>query len=189
MKKILLSGIMLMVLAAPVSAQAPANSYIGLFSNEARTEWCISGTGMITMYLIVLPAADGLKCLDMSTTENDPTAAVRFFTPVWHDDVKDAMLGSFPDNFLSLCLWYCHNDWITLAAVDGYIYRDTDPVSIEIGPNWNVPVPLPYPVYGNCEDPMVENEAIPFTTFYINDECGPIAVEESSWGAIKNLYR
>lgn len=184
MKKILLYGLMFLVCAAPASVQAQANTYIGLFSDEARTGWCVSGTGMMTLYFIVLPGDDGLKCLDMSTTING--TGVVFSAPTWHEEVKDAMLGSFPDDALALCLWNCQYDWITLATVGGYI-MSTDPITIEIGPNWDQPVPPDYPVYMNCAE--VEREAIPFTTFYINGECGPIAVEESSWGAIKNLYR
>jgi hypothetical protein len=178
MKRLFLLGCMLAVLVAPASAQLPANAYIGLFIDEARTNWCVSGLGAHTMYLVVLPSQDGLLCTEMSTTLVG--TGVMFFQPTWNPLSASPVMGGIPGD-LGHCFDECQTDWVYLCSVS-MLVQTTDPVSIEIGAYTGVP----YPRTLVCDE-SAEPEAIPFTTFYING-CGPLGVEESSWGAIKSLY-
>jgi hypothetical protein len=177
MKKIFWLGIMLLLLVAPASAQRPANAYFGLFIDEARTDWCISGIGFKTMYLVVLPSENDLWCSELSTTVVG--SGLRFFAPDWNPDTAEPVMGGIPGD-LAQCFVNCHDDWIYVCIVE-MVVEDETPKSIEIGPYQTQPYPNALDCYGG------EGEAIPFTTFYING-CGPIAVEETSWGAIKSLY-
>jgi len=177
MKKIFWLGMMLLVLVAPASAQLPESAYFGLFIDEARTDWCVSGIGMHTMYLMVLPSQDGLICSELSTTLNG--TGVSFLAPTWNPDTAEPVMGGFPGD-LGHCFQNCYYDWVMVGSVRMYV-EDTDPKSIEIGPFATQPFPNALDCLG------VEKWAIPFSTFYING-CGPLPVEESSWGAIKSLY-
>jgi len=177
MKKIFWLGITLMVLVAPASAQLPANAYFGLFIDEARTDWCVSGAGMYTMYIIVLPSVDGLICSELSTALVG--TGVMFVVPTWHPDSAQPVMGAVPGD-LAHCFVNCHYDWVYVCSV-GILVQTADPVSIEIGPY----ATQPYPTALDCGGG--EGEAIIFTKFYVNG-CGPVGVEESTWGAIKNMY-
>ena len=177
MKKIFWLGIMLLVLVAPASAQLPEKAYFGLFIDEARTNWCVSGAGMQTMYFIVLPSENGLICVELSTTLVG--TGVSFLAPTWNPDKVDPVMGGFPGD-LAVCFGSCHYDWVTFCSVRMFV-DDEDPKSIVIGPYATQPFPNALDCFGG------EDWATPFTTFYING-CGPLAVEESSWGAIKSLY-
>ncbi len=177
MKKIFWLGIMLIVLAAPASAQLPANAYFGLFTDEARTDWCFSGTGMQTMYFIVLPSQEGLICSELSTALVG--TGVMFFAPTYNPDTALPVMGGVPGD-LAHCFNSCYYDWVLICSV-GLFIQDATPKTIEIGPFATQPYPNALDCIGE------EGWAIAFTTFYING-CGPTAVEESSWGAIKSMY-
>jgi hypothetical protein len=177
MKKLFLLGCMLAVLVAPASAQLPANAYFGLFIDEARTDWCVSGLGSHTMYFVILPSEDGLQCSELST--NLVGSGILFFVPTYHPDSASPVMGGIPGD-MSHCFNTCQTDWVYAYSVQ-ILVQTEDPVRIEIGPY----ATQPYPIALDCG--MGEGEAIAFTHFYING-CGPIGVEESSWGAIKSLY-
>ncbi len=177
MKKLFVLGCMLAVFVAPASAQLPANAYFGLFIDEARTDWCVSGLGAQTMYLMVLPGEGGLLCSELSVTLVG--TGVLFFQPTYNPDTAQPVMGGVPGD-MSHCFNTCKTDWIYAYSVQMLVQTE-DPIYLEIGPHSI----QPYPIWLDCT--MSEGEAIPFTNFYING-CGPIGVEESSWGAIKSLY-
>jgi hypothetical protein len=182
MKKLLLFGIVMMLIAPSASAQ-PADAYLALYEDAARSDWCVSGIGFVTMYLFVLPSVDGVVCAELSINVTGAGAGgLMWGTPTYHPDVAEPVLGSVPGE-MGVCfpVGVCKTEWIYFYSV-GILVQTIEAARVEIGPYGT----SPYPKVLDCLD--AEPEAIIFNHFYIND-CGPIAVDESSWGAIKSLYR
>ena len=180
MKKLLLFGIVLMLIAPQVSAQLPASPYLALYEDEVRTDWCVSGIGFVNMYLFMLPNTDGGICVELSiNVTGTGSGGLMWGAPTWHPDVVDPKLGGVPGE-MGACFGTCKTDWAYFYSV-GILVQTLDPARAEIG------------AYGTSDYPIVltclgdEPEAIVFNHFYFND-CGPNAVEESSWGVIKSLY-
>ena len=185
MKKLLLFGILLMMIASPLSAQLPATPYLALFEDDARSDWCVDGIGFVTMYLFMLPMTDGAICAELSTAVTGTGAgALMWMAPTYHPDIADPVLGAVPGD-MGVCFLSCKTDWVYFYSV-GILVQGVDPARVEIGP-YGV---SPYPIVLDCTPApdAIEYEAIIYNHFYIND-CGPVSVDESSWGAIKNLYR
>ena len=180
MKKLLLTVILLMMIAAPVSAQLPPTPYLALFEDDVRSDWCVNGPGLVTMYLFALPTSDGVKCAELSiSVTGDGAGALMWTAPTFHPDVAEPVMGAVPGE-MGVCFTNCQNDWIYFYSV-AIMVGDANASRVEIGA-YGV---SPYPKVLNCIEE--EPEAIVYNHFYIND-CGPTAVEESSWGAIKDLY-
>jgi hypothetical protein len=181
MKKALLLGAALMFIAGSASAQ-----FVGLYTDETHTSWCYEGdnTGSIVyVYVFGQPNADGMKCLEFTTTVTG-TGAYMAFAPTWQADVIDPKMGGFPGD-LGACWGSCMNDWQWMLNAGLFIQSGGElTFTIEEFPG------SPYPKILNCVGDGVEIEAYPMTNMCINQPCCPPinAVDESSWGAIKNLY-
>ena len=179
MKKALLLGAALMFIASASSAQL-----IGLYSDLDHTTWYAdtptAGT-VVQVYVFGAPTAEGMSCLELST-ELVGDASYFLLAATWHPDVVDPKMGSFPGGNLGACWGGCKDDWTWLISA-GILMQSNDPLTIEVG----IFTGSPYPKMLTCDG--TEIEAYPSTNFCINYVCDPInAVEESSWGAIKNLY-
>lgn len=182
MKKLLLLGIVSMLIAPPVSAQLPASPYLALYEDAVRTDWCVLGPGLVNMYLFVLPSTEGAICAELSTNVTGPGAGGLMWTaPTYHADIAGPVMGTIPGE-MGVCFLTCKTDWVYFYSV-GILVSTAEAVRVEIG----VFGTSPYPKVLTCDLPAEELEGIVLTHFYIND-CGPIAVEASSWGAIKSLY-
>lgn len=180
MKKLLLFGIALMLIAPPVSAQLPATPYLALYEDVVRSDWCVTGIGFVNMYLFVLPNVDGAVCAELSISVTGAGAGgLMWGVPTYHVDVVEPVMGSVPGE-MGVCFGDCKMDWIYFYNV-GILVQTVEPARAEIG----VFGTSPYPKVLDCLG--AEPEAIIFNHYYIND-CGPVAVDESSWGAIKSLY-
>lgn len=178
MKKALLLGAALMLIAGSASAQ-----YMGLYTDATHSEWCVeNGVGVVTVYVFGGPTVDGMECLELSTTTSGDGTFMAF-APTWHPDVVDPKMGGFPDENLAACWGSCWDDWQWLLNAGLYL-TNAEPITITIGAFTG----SPYPKILTCQG--LEIEAYPMTNFCINQTCCPPinAVEESSWGAIKNLY-
>jgi len=179
MKKALLLGAALMFIAGSASAQ-----FMGLYNDEARTSWYVEDAAaignMVTVYVFGGPTADGMKCMEFSTEVIG--GAYMPFAPVWHPDIAEPQMGTFPGGNLGACWQSCYSDWTWIVSATLFI-QSTDEMTITIGEYTG----SPYPKLLTCLDDEIE--AYPMTNFCINYICDPInATEESSWGAIKNLY-
>jgi len=180
MKKALLLGAALMLIAGVVSAQ-----HIGLYTDEARSSWYVEDAAaqgnIVTVYVFGNPTADGMRCIEFSSTVTG--GSYMAFTPVWHPDVVEPQMGTFPDANLAACWGSCHYDYTWVLKSTLMITSPGAEMTITIG----LFTGSPYPKLLTCT--YVEIEAYPETHYCINYICDPInAVEESTWGAIKNLY-
>lgn len=180
MKKALLLGAALMFIAGSASAQI-----IGMYTDDTHTSWCVESAAaqgnMVTVYIFGSPNADGMTCLEFSTTTEG--GGYMAFTPTWADDIASPQMGSFPDNDLGACWQGCKDDWAWLLNATLFI---TSPEAMTI--SFGAFTGSPYIKILTCLGDEIE--AYAFSNFCINQPCCPpnTAVEESSWGAIKNLY-
>lgn len=181
MKKGLLLGIALLVIASAVSAQAPPQGYFGLFYDEGGTTWCFTGAGMTTIYFLALPPADGLKCVELQVII---PAGFYLFGEVFNPDVKTPVMGTLATG-MAACFNTCQQGEWTLVCSATFMVADMLPQTIVIEEMEG----SPYPKILDCLDPANELEAYPYTYLYTNtDPCPGIANKESTWGAIKNMY-
>ena len=181
MKRILFVMVMVLLVSTAVSAQLPPQGYIGLFVNDTHTNWCITGTGSYTLYCFVIPNDDGMKCIEISTVLSSANIAV--FTPLYHPDVAQPVMGGVPGD-LAACFGNCWYDWVQVFSATLFIMAPT-PESVTLAPFTG----SPYIKILDCLSPATELEAIEFTYVYTNtDPCPGTPNQESTWGAIKNMY-
>jgi hypothetical protein len=179
MKKALLLGVALLLIASVVSAQLPPQGFIGLYVDDAHTTWCIEGTGSFTMYCFVLPTVDGMKCIEIKTVLSSANIAV--FSPVYNADVAQPVMGGVPGD-LAACFNSCWGEWVQAFSATLFIMAAT-PESVTMEPFTG----SPYLKILDCTG--LETEALPLTYVYTNyAECPGNANQESTWGAIKNMY-
>ena len=187
MKKVLLRGLALLFVSSAVSAQQ-----LGLYIDNTRTSWCSDAMVVYAYLWGYFP--NGLQCVEVNTilmTEpvgEDPYPSIPemefdALAPVFNADVADPVMGSFPNSDLGACYDACYSDWTWLVYVRMFIYT-SDPMVMYIRP-YQSPTVQDFPKILNCAG--TEYEAFALTNLYING-CGPVGVEESSWGAIKNMY-
>ena len=182
MKKAILLSVALLLVAGAANAQ-----YIGLYVDSDRSAWCATGVGFypVEMWVWCLPGPQGTICSEFMV--GYPMNVIQSVV-TWNDPIISVALGDLPSG-LSICYIVCQYDWHWPAHQALYV---TDPTQtlIEI---------LPHPDAGayqfaNCEPGYPLEPATKLTNLYLNygpadEECMGTAVEETSWGAIKSLYK
>ena len=194
MKKALLLGAALLFISSIAFAQQlPPLGYIGLYADAretplpdevARTDWCISIAGaQFTMWVWALPGENGLKCAEFAVSY--PEAGI-FPGTEELNPAQSVAQGSLA-NGLSICFSDCQYDWQWIGYQPIFVMVAT-PLIFEIVEH---PTTYPVPIYqfANCLENYPKEPCILFTNLYVNGECGPIATEESNWGAIKGLFK
>ena len=63
MRRIAICLALCLLVSSSIYAQLPPQGFIGLYSDEEHTDWCIYGTGVHTFYCFVLPPEAGMKCI------------------------------------------------------------------------------------------------------------------------------
>ena len=182
MKKVLLLGLALLFVSSAVSAQQFA-----LYNDEARTTFSVLGVEMmdlVRVYLFCNPPADGLQCIELGMLV-EGEGSFNPFQPVYHGDVAQPVLAAgFPTGDTGGCWNGCYSeDWVYFCYADLFMMNNLS-VQLSIVPFQGPPVQA-WPKMLTC--PGAEVEAYVLNNFCINMEC-EVSVEESSWGAIKNLY-
>ena len=182
MKKALLLSAALMFIASGVSAQL-----IGLYVDAERTSWeATAASGIVYVYVFAQPNTDGMTCLELRTEASNTNFMA--FATTWAPDAAEARMGNIPDQNLVGCWTSCKFEWTWLCNA-GMFMMSGDELIISIAPYTD----QPYPKILDCVDPANELPAMACTPVCINalepclDPCDN-AVEESTWGAIKNLY-
>jgi hypothetical protein len=178
MKKALLLGVGLLLVANVASAQLPPTGYIGLFADAERAVWCV-GPGSYTIYCYALPTPDGLDSVEFNSS---PTPNVIVYMPELNDDIILSM-GNFPGDLVAT-FGTCWLEW-TVVATATMLVSDANLGGVTLG-NYT----------GSTMMKMVdcvgdEEEMLEYTHIYANDpDCPPeiVASRESTWGAIKNMY-
>ncbi len=186
MKKTLLLLVALVLVASVANAQFPTG-YIALFTDESRTEWCVTGVGFYAaeMWIMCAPSYLGQMCAEFMICY---PANVIQSTVTNNTAIISVTLGSLPAG-MSVCYNDCQWAWHWNFHQTLWV-TNTDQTYVEI---------CPHPDTGeisfaNCEDGFPMEPCIKFTHFYLNrdpvadDLCNPpTATEDASWGAIKSM--
>ncbi len=180
--------IFLAVLLFSTAASAQTRGYIGLFADDTHTSWCGSAAsipGSFTMYVFILPWADGTKGVEFML-DYPEEASIIATTETWDPDYL--VMGNLGSG-VSGVITDCQFGWnviatqmiITTSAAQGVISVVAHPTAG--GPNMN-----------ECEGDRPIYPAVAFTNLYVNyqdgvdPECSETATAERTWGAIKSMY-
>ena len=178
MKKGLLLGVALLLIANVASAQLPPTGYLGLFADAERTVWCV-GPGSYTIYCYALPTPDGLDSVEFASSL---TANVIVYMPELNDDIILSM-GGFPGELVAT-FGTCWMEW-TIVATATMMVTDGELGGVTLGAYTG----SDFMKMVGCDG--MEEEMLEYTHIYANDvDCPPeiVASRESTWGAIKNMY-
>jgi hypothetical protein len=105
-------------------------------------------------------------------------------------DSISVTLGTLPDG-MSACVLNCQWDWIWIFQQTLYV-TSTEQTHLEIIKH---PDPLiPAIQFSNCNPGYPEEPVVVFTHLFVNyeatePECGEPGTKNSTWGAIKNMYK
>lgn len=176
---------------ALVVAQPPV-SYVGVYGDVARSTWCVSGTpsyqNEIWVYLVLGEGGATAFSFDLAVP---PNVTLTDLVIGGHDPGPSMCLP--PDcvtgisNDFGLCVAPPMFSWVWLAH--GTItVTGGDPGSVDIIGTHGLPDCDIVRCDGQHETPRI------LTRLYINygpsePECSGLAVESTTWGAIKGLYR
>jgi hypothetical protein len=185
MKSIILSFVILFLSSAAI-AQLPETGYIGIYADEYRSTQCVSGTGFypFTIWVWCLPSMNGTMCaeFDIMYPANVITSTVtlNYDLAFWWDP--------FPGSGISVCYFDCQYDWHWLFYRAMYCTDETQTI-IAIAPH---PDAGEYQ-FANCYPGYPIEPCIAYPAVLVNvlpEDCPEIiGTEETSWGAIKGLYR
>jgi hypothetical protein len=187
--KFFILALLLIALSLPATgyAQNPSLGYIGLFADSEHSYWCVNGVGFypVEMWIWTLPGQNGMICVEFEIgyAANVIPSTI---TPGF-DDVTLA-IGDL-DEGLSACLMECQWDWFWFYHQTLYVTDDM-PTYCEVLPHPDIGVYQ----FANCLPGFPVEPCIKFTNLYINyqptdPECLGTAVESSSWGAIKSIFK
>jgi hypothetical protein len=185
MKKALLVAVVLLLSASAANAVGPPTGYIGLFTGETHSAWCVNGAGFYPaeMWVMCLPSYLGQICAEFRVCY---PANVIQSTVTWNTALISVSLGDLPSG-LSVCFVGCQNAWLWICHQALWV---TDPslTYIYICPHPTVGVYQ----FANCTVGYPTEPCIKFTNFYLNrsagtPECDVAGTEDASWGAIKSM--
>ncbi len=184
-KKVTILGLALLLVSGAASAQ-----WISLFTDEERSSSSIlyvpSGS-IEEVYLFAHPSAEGVTCIELNSfTLGD--GSIQSFAAVYNEDVAPPVMGTFPNSDLAGCFQTCHQDWAWFCRASLlYLSSGGEWCCIYVRALQGPPV-QPYPKFLTCGGDEIQ--AYPFCEFCINaPSLCEVAVEESSWGAIKEMYK
>lgn len=185
MRKLLLIAVLAAVLAAPASAYE--FGYIALFADEARTTWCLETQDLpyaFDVYAFALPGENGMMAAEFSVSE---LASTYYLTDRTEGPLVSVSFGNVFTG-ISYSLILCRRDWVLL---DVYHILATGPGQTAIwleghGDTGEISM-------ADCSPGYPKDSASAYSSVFINyppgsPECAGVATEESSWGAIKEMY-
>jgi len=177
---------------SPCHSQAPVG-YIGLFAGEHHGPWCVEGEGFypVEMWIWCLPSFNGQICSEFAISYPPNVIKSTFAANVAILAVTLPGCIMCEDNICKFCCCYnsCQMDWHWMCHQLLYV-TDQTPSYCEIIPNPDVGAYH----FANCDDGYPFEPCIKYTNLYFNyspgdPECSVTAVEVTSWGAIKSLFR
>ncbi len=185
MRSLLLIVVLAAMLATPAAAYE--YGYIGLFADEARTSWCLESTDIpfqFNVWVFCLPSDNGLRGAEFSISDFAPTY---FLTGRAPGPYVSLSMGDIFDG-ISYSLYLCRTDWVLL---DVYSIMATGPGQTAI---WLMDHAETGRIgVANCLPGYPVEAAYTYTSIFVNyppgsPECAGTATEETSWGAIKEMY-
>lgn len=190
MKKWVLVFVMIIVVSVSYPSRLPATAYVGLYADGERSSWCVNGEVPYTveLWVWVLPGGRGMICVEygLSYPENVITGTYTM-NPENVCSILPVIECGFP--YEEDCFFECSWSWMW-AMHQTIFVTDSNETMIEIIPNEYTG----FLRVNNCDEGYPPEPVIKFTNLYINyepdrPECLGTAADESSWGAIKSLYR
>ncbi len=197
MKRMVLTAIALTLIAGSGFAQPypglPDSAYVGLFADVAHTSYRVNygGTGFtpFTYYIFWLPSKMGMMAAEFkiqyptNVIQTAPTknAAVIIELGTLKDGISISFYGEAECG--TNC---CRTDWTYSHAVSCLLQNanQSQIMVVDRGQVENVWVPLQV---GTCEPGTPLFPAKRFCYLSLNYD-GGVGVENTSWGAIKNLF-
>jgi len=180
MKKVLLLGITMLLVATVVNA-GPPYPYMGLYFDEGRSSYCATGPGGFTIYVFVCPSDNGAFASEfrMEVTGN-------IWPGSWENNgsIVGLSMGDLATG-LSLSYSSCQNDWHYVGTYSVMLMDATTQGGATL---------LPHSGTGflgtaNCLPDYPKEDAVILTNAYFNtDPCPEVGTEDASWGAIKSLF-
>ncbi len=175
------------VMAALLTTTAAANDsgYIGLFADESRSSWCLESEAYVEfdVFLYCMPSDNGVRAVEFRISL-PPSYVVVTNTP---GPKVSVTLGNHLDG-IAYSLYLCETDWVLLAT---YSILPTAPGIAAIwlrahGDTGQIAI-------ANCLPGYPIEPAYAYTSVFVNyplnsPECTGTGTEESSWGAIKEMY-
>jgi hypothetical protein len=186
MSKVFSIGVALLMISTVIHAQLPQIGYLGLFADDTHETYCLnSGIGQShDCWVWALTSENGMRAVEFAIAY-PPDVSETVFTP---ESGIPLYIGSTTTG-ISLAFSDCKYGWVLLLKFTIHVMTE-DLRTIEL---------IPHTGNGrfgfaNCLLPDYDIESAKyFTPIYINyTPCppgGPIAVERSSWGAIKSVFK
>ncbi len=173
----------LILLFSPVSISAQGIALYKDFERTATSVQDVEVGGIVTVFLFVQPTVLGVECIEL----NSYTTGDGLYVVDDYDAHPESYLitGGFPDSDLWGCWYDCHYDW-TYFCCATLVLQSVEPFCINLR-GFQGPPTQALPRGFDCGDDWFYY--FPQCNFCVNQlsEC-EVAVEESSWGAIKSLY-
>jgi len=194
MKRTILLILAPLLISSATMAQLPPIGYIGLFVDDQHHSWAICDfegpyVAKAEMWIWCLPSERGQIGADFALMYPQSTLIPSTVTA---NDYIIAIVTGDLENGISVLYNECQYDWNWCFHQSIYI-TSHQPAMIEIIEHPG----LDPPIYNfrSCEEGWPIEPAIKFTNWYFNyyyypGTCiPPIGTDDSSWGAIKSIYR
>jgi hypothetical protein len=158
----------------------PPKPYVGLFADANHSITCYTGSSSFDLYVWWLPSSNG----SMGTGYDLVLPANVTIASVTTSPAVANLIGCYCMDLGGFCAVFanCQADWVWSQRIRCNVL-DEDPSAIEIIPcegESSLSV-------ANCVDYSAE-PVTSMNKFCVNQE-PIIAIDESTWGAIKSLYR
>lgn len=183
MKIMMMLAFVGLLLSTSLYAQLPHQGYIGLFGDDSRSSWCVSGTGFypVEMWIWCLPSEREQICVEFGL--NYPSNIIKSTTTL-----NLELFDIAPWDYFCLCYRSCQHDWHWVWHQLMYV-TGSEQTAIEI----TVHSESGLLQFANCDPGYPTESCTIFTNLYINylpDDpvCTGTSLEDVSWGAIKSLY-
>ncbi len=184
MKRMLTFSVLIVLfLCSSAVPQTAPKPYVGVFADAYHSVCSVYPRlySQFDAWIWWLPGPGGIKGVECAIAY--PSYIVRTST-TFNPDL-DFMIPTCCEGGVCSCVFNsCHTEWVWLIRETFLFLVITTPSFISV-----VNHPLSNGVYvATCEPGYPTAPATVFTALAINQECY-IAVEASTWGAIKSLYR
>jgi hypothetical protein len=184
MKKIILIISALLLMSGVAAAQNPQVGFMGLFIDEIHSVCEVNNPGgfyPFTLWIWCMPSINGQICAEFMIIY--PPNVISS-TVTQNDAIISVTLGDL-GNGMSVCYTGCQWGWNWPFRQAMYL-TDTAPSWIGIGPHPDIDPPIYQ--FANCDPGYPTEDINIMNQLALNQPC-VVAVEETSWGAIKSLYR
>jgi hypothetical protein len=180
--KCLLVVLGLCLLSSASSAQTPQNTYIGVFFDDGHASWCITQTPSYTVD-VWFWARPGIAGFLGATFDIIYPGVELQGDRVYHPDMLILPTKCKPPcpGFSKIYV-DCKSDWVWLFH-QTILVASSEPMTITIQPFLAQFTDV---IAYDCDNNTYP--AVVLSQGYLND-CGPLPVEQRTWGAIKSLYR